>query len=134
MGKWPLVPLIQAVQTMAGDNGRKRIDWPSVDFVTDRNGLRKLLRWVTQSSFATGKSNDFRIDAQLAGDGTVLLSRWEKVTRERGGNTGQSYGFNFEKAVTAAAPGCEQSTGHHRIITYASFIFKIVYRPLTFFS
>lgn len=122
MGKQPLLPLIQAVETMSTDHSRQKVDWPSVDFVTDRNGLRKLLRWVTASSAATGKSNDFRIDTQLAGDKTVLLSRWEKVTKERGGNAGQSYGFNFEKAATAAASGCEAATGHHRIITYVSFI------------
>lgn len=116
MGKWPLVPLIQAVETISADRGKRGFDWPSVDFVTDRNGLRKLLRWIT----GVDGSRDFRIDTQLAGDKTVLLSRWEQLNKEQGERIGISYGFNFETAATVPAPGCGASTGHHRIITYVS--------------
>lgn len=116
MGKWPLVPLIRAVNTVSADQGKQGFDWPSVDFVTDRNGLRKLLRWATGPE----EARDFRIDTQLAGDKTVILSRWEKLTREQGGRSYTSYGFNFEKVATVPASGCGASTGHHRIITYVS--------------
>lgn len=105
-----LLPLITAVNKRSEGN-KDKFDWASVDFVTDRNGLRKLMRWV-----GGGSDRDFRIDLQLAGEKTVLCNRWEKRTRER--FTGRTFGFSFEKASTEVAPGCRDSTGHHRIITY----------------
>ena len=94
------------------------IDWPSIDFITDRNGLRKLLRWIGGSS----DTKEFRIDAQLAGKNTVLLNRWEKRFKEDLGNRNFStFGFNFEKASTKPASGCERSTAYHRIVKYVSF-------------
>jgi len=96
-------------------------DWPKIDFVTDRNGLRKLLRWIGRPH-----PKEFRIDTQLAGEHTVLFNRWEKRTRETLGNTGYStYGFSFEKESTESAPGCEDSTGYHRIVKYVSFQYPI---------
>ena len=105
-----LLPLITAVNKRAEDLEDK-FDWASVDFVTDRNGLRKLLRWVGGTEV-----RDFRIDLQLAGQKTVLFNRWEKRTRET--TSGRTFGISFEKASTEAAPGCRDSTGHHRIVTY----------------
>ncbi|KAK0199533.1 hypothetical protein DFS33DRAFT_1400594 [Desarmillaria ectypa] len=108
----PLLPILVAVDKIVArsDASAISIDWPSVDFITDRNGLRKLLEWVS------GKKQSFRIDLQLAGSKTVLCNRWEPQSRLKvfGG-----YGYNFEDAVTRAAPGCERSSaGHHRIVTY----------------
>jgi hypothetical protein len=91
-------------------------DWSTIDFVTDRNGLRKLLRWI-----GTPHPKEFRIDTQLAGKRTVLLNRWEKRTRESlEGRKYSTYGFSFEKASTKPAPNCEESTGYHRIVKYVS--------------
>lgn len=106
-----LLPLVVAVNKKQKDEGAPLFPWGSMDFVTDRNGLRKLIRWIVG-----GQVKDFRIDVQLAGDKTVLLSRWEKRTREQ--LSGRTYGFNFEKASTAQAAGCKESSGHHRIISY----------------
>jgi len=104
-----LLPLIRAVEIVNID-----FDWSTVDFVTDRNGLRKLLRWI-----GTPDPKEFRIDTQLAGTHTVLFNRWEKRTRETiGDKIYSTYGFSFEKASTQPAPGCEDSTGHHRIVKY----------------
>ncbi|KIM82257.1 hypothetical protein PILCRDRAFT_71145 [Piloderma croceum F 1598] len=113
MKSMPLLPLIKAVEFMPRTQGRsdRDVHWPSVDFVTDRSNLRKLMRWI--DGYA-GRA--FRIDAQLAGNGTVLLSRWETRTREQGLPT--SYGFNFEGASTTPAAGCEGTTSHHRIVKY----------------
>lgn len=95
-----------------------REDWKTVDFLTDRNGLRKLLRWVTQAS---GK--DFRIDTQLVGDKTIILNRWEPKTTEF--MHGDTYGFNFEKATTKPMPPATQrSMYHHRIVTYVKLSFS----------
>lgn len=48
----------------------------------------------------------------------MLLNRWEKRTREN--FSGFTFGFNFEKASTDPAAGCEESSGHHRIVKYVS--------------
>ncbi|KAK0448474.1 uncharacterized protein EV420DRAFT_1275698 [Desarmillaria tabescens] len=108
----PLLPILVAVDKMVvrSDVSPISIDWPSVDYITDRNGLRKLLEWVS------GKKQSFRIDLQLAGKKTVLCNRWEPQSRLK---VFDGYGYNFEDAVTSAAPGCERSSGgHHRVITY----------------
>ncbi|ETW82297.1 hypothetical protein HETIRDRAFT_46393 [Heterobasidion irregulare TC 32-1] len=102
-----LLPLFKSVDVL-----NKEVDWPSVDFVTDRSGLRKIMRWVS-----AGDVWDFRIDMELAGKQTVLFNRWDARTREI--MPGYTYGFNFEKAMTVAVPGCEKGTGHHRIVKYA---------------
>ncbi|KAG6864833.1 hypothetical protein C0991_006893, partial [Blastosporella zonata] len=113
-----LLPLITAVNHMSSLND-ENFDWASFDFVTDRNNLRKLLRWIN------GQANDFRIDIQLAGR-TVLLNRWENRYQEH--MSGRTFGFNFEKASTKSAPGCEASTGHHRIVRYDMNGLKLVVR------
>lgn len=111
MPKAVLLPLIMAVNKQAEMYKRPPFEWSSVDIVTDRNGLRKLTRWVVGEEV-----RDFRIDLQLAGENTVLMNRWEKRNREI--FSGRTYGFSFERASTIPAPACKDSTGHHRIITY----------------
>ena len=122
MGSRTLFPLIRAVQDLESQldiEEEDRFDWSSVDFVTDRNGLRKLLRWI--NSTPGDPPRDFRIDIQLAGSKTVLMSRWEQITKEQPG-VRRSYGFNFEDNMTVPGPGCERGTGHHRIVTYVSLL------------
>ncbi|KAH9919325.1 uncharacterized protein B0H18DRAFT_1096175 [Fomitopsis serialis] len=102
MPSYPLYPLVRAVDIIA------------VDFVTDRNGLRKLLRWINED----GTAKEFRIDTQLAGRRTVLLNRWEKKTREMPSMQYSTYGFSFERESTNKAPGCAQASGYHRIVKY----------------
>jgi hypothetical protein len=93
-------------------------DWSAIDFVTDRNGLRKLLRWIGRPD-----PKEFRIDTQLAGKRTILFNRWEKRTRETvGGMNYSTYGFSFEKSSTKPAPDCKESTGHHRIVNYVGLV------------
>ncbi|TFY74198.1 hypothetical protein EWM64_g9813 [Hericium alpestre] len=104
-----LLPLFSAVDAVG-----KEVDWPSIDFITDRNGLRKLMRWID-----TGvETKDFRIDLELVGERTVLLNRWEANTQDVA--SGRTFGFSFERATTSAAPGCEASTAHHRIVKYVA--------------
>jgi hypothetical protein len=109
--EFPMLPLFTAADAIHGKDAP--VDWPNVDVITDRNGLRKLLRWLNPSP---GREvRDFRIDVELVGTKTILLTRWEGRTREP--PTGRSYGFGFEAAVSRAAPGCPISA-HHRVITY----------------
>ncbi|KAH9919326.1 uncharacterized protein B0H18DRAFT_1028387 [Fomitopsis serialis] len=84
---------MNAIDIMTGENG-VHVDWPNIDFITDRNALRKLLGWA--GGYA-GRA--FRIDLEFAGS-------------ER------SYGFSFEHESTQPAPGCEGTTGHYRISSY----------------
>ncbi|KAF8913517.1 hypothetical protein CPB85DRAFT_553521 [Mucidula mucida] len=56
----PMLPTVLAVEVMTLES-----DWSSVHFMTDRNGLRKLMQWVT------GKRPDFRLDFHLLGKRTV---------------------------------------------------------------
>ncbi len=106
-----LLPLVVAVNKKQKDEGMDPLPWGIMDFVTDRNSLRKLIRWIVG-----GQVKDFRIDVQLAGHKTVFLNRWEKHKREQ--LSGHTYGFNFEKTSTTPAAGCSGASGHHRIITY----------------
>ncbi|GBE85417.1 hypothetical protein SCP_0706040 [Sparassis crispa] len=110
-----LLPLFRATDVVAEQNGTSGIDWKKVDFITDRNGLRKLLRWINDKD---GSAKEFRIDTQLAGKGAILFNRWEKRTREEADPSIWSYGFSFERESTTPAKGCEQSSGHHRIVKY----------------
>lgn len=120
MGSRTLFPLIRAVQDVESQSGTKeKFDWSSADIVTDRNGLRKLLRWILANP--GDPPRDFRIDLQLAGSKTVLMNRWEQFTKEEAG-TRRSYGFNFEEIMTNPVPGCERGTGYHRIITYVGLL------------
>ena len=111
MKKRTLLPLVKAVQDLTDQGATPKFDWPSVDFVTDRGRLRKLLAW------AGGLSDSWRIDTELAGTKTVLLSGHAPVTKMAGGRS-TTYGFNFEEASTYPVPGLEDEPSHHRIITY----------------
>ncbi|KIY73435.1 hypothetical protein CYLTODRAFT_417105 [Cylindrobasidium torrendii FP15055 ss-10] len=101
----PLLPALIAVDEMTPD-----FDWPSVDIISNRNCLAKLLSWIREPQSCP----PFRIDAQLAGDSTVLLNRWEARTKEQP----RSWGLNFEKATTEVVKGCEGTSGYHRIVNY----------------
>ena len=63
------------------------------DIVTDRNCLRKLLRFVSAHA-----DRSFRIDVQMQGN-VMFLSRWEAELKQivlRNENYG--YGHGFERA------------------------------------
>lgn len=124
-----LVPLIAAVDQHAEDEGRGDYCWSSIDIVTDRNGLRKLMRWIgwkNSGTVAYNNEKDFRIDLQLAGEKTILFNRYETQTQQY--FSGYTFGFNFEKATTSRADGCEKGTGHHRIVQYDFDGLKMVVR------
>lgn len=101
----PLTPLVESVRDWAPE-----FDFSTIDVVTDRNNLRKLIGW------AQGSKDEFRIDLQRAGDGTVLFSRWQTKTREP---AQKSYAHEFERTMTRAQGG-NPGENHHRIVTYVS--------------
>jgi len=113
----PFAPLFAAADALGyGDSG-----WADVDVVSDRNSLRKLVRWAGGNA-----ARDFRIDLELAGASTMFLVRWEK--RDREAPSGYSYGHRFEEETTNAAAGCADTVGHHRIVKYDYFGLKMVVR------
>jgi hypothetical protein len=124
LSEHPMLPLFVAADAIHGHKAAPApVDWPTVDVVTDRNGLRKLMRWLNPSP---GREvRDFRIDVQLVGTKTLVLGRWEGRSREP--PTGRTYGIGFENATTRPAPGCP-SSGHERVITYDMLNMKMVVR------
>jgi len=75
MGSQTLLPLFRAIDITSEAHSKvDQVNWSDVDFVTDRNGLRKLLRWVEHKPEGEPMW-EFRIDAQLAGKKTVLQCR-----------------------------------------------------------
>jgi hypothetical protein len=111
-------PLLAAADALGAD-----VDWPAVDLLSDRNGLRKLLNWIAgarESRLAAGDADgEFRIDLELVGEKTMLLRRWERnfwqVSRYA------SYGKRFEEAVASIAPECADGVSHHRAVKYVRF-------------
>jgi hypothetical protein len=97
MNNLTLLPLIRAVQDLTGQGITEKFDWPSADFIADRGRLRKLLAW------SVGLSDQWRIDTQLAGANTVLLSGRAPVTKETSGRS-RSYAFNYREASTYPVP------------------------------
>jgi hypothetical protein len=104
----PLMPIFAAID----DLHEGRYEYEKLDIVSDRNNLRKLLRW------ATGNGDAFRIDIERAGQTCLFTRREEKDSEVVIGFRG--FGHEYEKAATRLAPGCEKATGHYRIISIVS--------------
>ena len=109
----PHLPLFRAIDTVYSDAAREPIDWSQIDIITDRNNFRKLLSWI---DWTGSVAEEFRIDLQLCGIGTVLMQRWEPRTT----HNAVGFGDSFERESTYPSPGCEEGTlaGHHRVISY----------------
>ncbi|KAI3318086.1 hypothetical protein HD806DRAFT_513072 [Xylariaceae sp. AK1471] len=106
----PLEPLFRALYTTA-----PTFDIRTVDVVSDRNNIRKLLSFVNPSSSRNGLE-PFTIDIETNGN-TVIFSRAETKTKEYiGAHEFKGYGHEFEKAYTTS--DISDSTGHHRIVSY----------------
>ena len=114
-GPYVPVPDVLFVSADAIHNNKNApVDWPSVEVIADRHGLRKLLRWLSPSAGREVQNFDW-IDVELVGAKTITLTRWERRSCQP--PPMKSYGFGFEAATVRAAPGCPGS-GHHRAISY----------------
>lgn len=115
----PLSPLFAAIDALHGPRGimsrpgasdvlSGNFDYKSLDLITDRNNLRKLLRWVN------GSSDRFRIDVECGENGTVVFTRREdRHTVHANGGLGHQY----EKASTRPVRRLEHATGYHHIVS-----------------
>lgn len=103
-----MVPLFAAIDVL-----HEGFRYRDLDLITNRNSLRKLLRYVDNDRGL----KDFRIDIDLVRY-TCLFTRCEENAAIVGCWSG--YGNEYLKAATRAPRTCENMTDHHRIITYVS--------------
>jgi hypothetical protein len=90
----PLEPAIQAVSVMASS----KVKFSALDFILDRNTLRKLY------GMSNGERKAFRIDGELVGDKTVMLTRVDEKLFDRYDGF-HGFGDNFFDSQTREANG-----------------------------
>ena len=106
----PLEPLFRALYT-----ANPSFDICSIDIVTDRNNIRKLLSFINPGTTRNGLEA-FTINVEVAKT-TVIFSRAETATHEFiGPYEFKGFGHEFEKTYTTSQ--IKGSTGHHRILSY----------------
>jgi hypothetical protein len=106
----PLEPLFRALYI-----ANPSYDIRSIDVVTDRNNIRKLLSFINPGSTRNGLDT-FTINIEITKN-TAIFCREEAATHELiGPQEFKGYGHEFEKANTTNQ--ISGSTGHHRIISY----------------
>ncbi|GJE92532.1 hypothetical protein PsYK624_086860 [Phanerochaete sordida] len=128
LGAHALAPLFAAADALGARTGRTP-GWGTVDVVTDRNNLLKLLGWLDAGCAKRKHRGAFRIDVALAGAWTLLLRRWEERTAVSSDGTG--FGDGFERRCSKdALGGSERGTlaGHCRVVTYDFAGLKMVVR------
>lgn len=118
--QFPLEPLFRALFTT-----QPEYDISSVDVVTDRSNLTKLLSFK-RPSMNREKIRAFAIEAELVKD-TLILNRYE------GHNTeiirpDEFRGFGRQYKDTYTTSLIRNSTGHHRIISYNFGGLKMIVR------
>ncbi|KAE8446397.1 hypothetical protein EG329_012002 [Mollisiaceae sp. DMI_Dod_QoI] len=106
----PLEPLFRALYLV-----NPSYDIRSIDVVTDRNNIRKLLSFINPSS-TQSRLETFTINIEVTKN-TAIFCRHETATYDViGPHEFKGFGHEFEKATTASQ--ISGSTGHHRIISY----------------
>lgn len=98
-----LLPLFSAVDSL------NVLDWPSVDFVTDRHALMTLLGWANRDE------NNFRINVQLAGLRTVMFSPWG---HEASDPMDRDPGFEWVSTWSPGGLGGQTGYSHYRIVHF----------------
>ncbi|KAG6198119.1 hypothetical protein E4U10_007371 [Claviceps purpurea] len=108
----PLAPIFSAIFTT-----NPSFNIRSIDVISDRNNIRKLLSFINPVSMANGSPGEsFTIKLELVRN-TLLMCRHETATtRYIGPHESRGYGHEFEKAYTTNQ--IEGSAGHFRIISY----------------
>lgn len=107
----PLEPLFRSLYIE-----HPAFDIHSVDIVTDRNNIRKLLWFAEPALCKDFVRGAFTISVDMAAQ-TAIFSREGIATNTISRRSRTSgFGHEFEKAYTTAQ--VKDSTGHHRIISY----------------
>ena len=116
----PLEPLFRALFI-----ANPSFDIRSIDVVTDRNNIRKLLSFINPGLSRNGLEA-FTINIEVAKN-TAIFCRDETATHEViGPHEFRGFGHEFEKAYTTSQ--IRGSTGHHRIISYCFGDLKFIVR------
>ncbi|KAK4050339.1 hypothetical protein OIO90_005132 [Microbotryomycetes sp. JL221] len=103
----PLAPLVAAIKTL-----EPNYDFKSINIVTDRINLRRLINWASPDHAADLK--DFRIDLDRVGD-TMLMTRWEPTNE--GGKAAIEQAFRKEALSDPTCyPEDKEVGSHHRIV------------------
>ncbi|KAL8751377.1 MAG: hypothetical protein Q9199_006460 [Rusavskia elegans] len=119
----PLEPLFRALYI-----ANPSFDIGSIDVVTDRNNIRKLLSFINPGSARNGLE-PFTINIEVVKD-TAIFSRTETATHEFVGvHEFKGFGHEFEKSYTTSQ--ISDSTGHHRIISYRFSDLNLIVRHET---
>src|SRR5436190_3957298 len=106
----PVEPLFRALYIT-----NPSFDIRSIDVVTDRNNIRKLLSFINPGSTRNGLET-FTINIEVT-KSTAIFCRVETATHEFiGPRELRGFGHEFEKVYTTSQ--ISGSTGHHRIISY----------------
>lgn len=106
----PLEPLFRSLYIE-----NPAFDINSIDIVSDRNNIRKLLSFIKPTLSKNGL-DAFTIQVDMTAQ-TAIFSRNETATYEViGPGEFRGFGHEFENAYTISQ--VKDSTGHHRIISY----------------
>ena len=106
----PLEPLFRSLYIE-----HPSFDINSIDVVTDRNNIRKLLSFIKPTLSRNGL-DPFTIQVDMTAQ-TAIFCRDETATYEIiGPGEFRGFGHEFEKAYTTTR--VKNSTGHHRIVSY----------------
>ncbi|KAL2820988.1 hypothetical protein BDW59DRAFT_174311 [Aspergillus cavernicola] len=119
----PLEPLFRALYV-----SDPSFDIHSVDIVTDRNNIRKLLSFVNPS-LSRGVPEPFTIDVEVLKNTAMFCRAETKAMEYVGPHEFTGFGHEFEKAYTTNQ--LDGSTGHHRIISYQFGDMKLIVRHET---
>lgn len=116
----PLEPLFRSLYVL-----HPSFDIASVDVVTDRNNIRKLLG-VINPRWNGNKREDFTIHVEVMKNTTILCRSEVRVEENIRPNEFRGYGHSFEKKCTTQQ--VNGSTGHHRMISYSFGGMKFIVR------
>lgn len=121
--KSPLEPLFRALYV-----SDPSFDMRSIDVVTDRNNIRKLLSFVNPR-LNRGEREPFTIDVEVVKSTAMFCRAETKTVQYVGSHNFMGFGHEFEKAYTTNQ--LDGSTGHHRIISYQFGDLKFIVRHET---
>ncbi|KAF1960419.1 hypothetical protein CC80DRAFT_489574 [Byssothecium circinans] len=119
----PLEPLFRALYV-----SHPSFDIASIDVVTDRNNIRKLLGLVNPR-WNSYKRENFTIHVEVTNNTAIFCREETKTDEYIGPNEFRGYGHSFEKKCTSRQ--VSGSTGHHRIISYRFGGLKFIVRHET---
>ncbi|KZO93595.1 hypothetical protein CALVIDRAFT_600566 [Calocera viscosa TUFC12733] len=103
---WGTETILQCVKLLEPE-----FDLSSVDVVTSRHNLRKLLRFV----MASAMEDYFRIDAEVVGE-TLILMRWQPAEIPITSVQFRGYGANFKRECTKLVR--PDAPNNYRTVTY----------------